>query len=180
MNEEILGIWNDLNEALINFINQKVKNRDFSNDISQEVFIKVYSKIHSLKNQNKIIPWIYQITRNEINNHFRKQQFSAEISDLESSVSDVENLTAEFSKCILPMIDALPEKYKEAVTLSEIEGVSQKDLAVRLNISYSGAKSRVQRGREKLKDLLLACCAISYDKYGNINEYKGNSCSGNC
>ena len=65
MNEEILKIWNDLNKALINFINQKVKNTEISKDISQDVFVKVFSKIDTLKNKDKIIPWIYQITRNQ-------------------------------------------------------------------------------------------------------------------
>jgi RNA polymerase sigma-70 factor (ECF subfamily) len=91
-----------------------------------------------------------------------------------------ENLTTEFSICIVPMIDALPEKYKQAITLSEIEGISQKDLAKNLNISYSGAKSRVQRGREMLKSLLQECCKISTDTYGNITKYKIKNCNNNC
>ena len=79
--------------------------------------------------------------------------------------------TQKFSRCIIPMIKTLPDKYKEALEMSEIEGVSQKEMAKKLNISYSASKSRVQRGREKLKEILIECCEIKTDKYGNVIEY---------
>ena len=155
MDKNTLKTWNAMNEQLFNFVNQKVKDADLSKDIIQDVFIKVFSKIETLDNKDKIVSWIFQITRNEIINHFRKQNFkdsSKEIPELE--ILD-ENLTTEFSKCMLPMINSLPEKYREAIKLSEIDNISQKELAERLNISYSGAKSRVQRGRALLKTLLI-------------------------
>jgi len=180
MNEEIINIWNDLNKALINFINQKIKNSEISKDVSQDVFVKVFLKLDTLKNKDKIIPWVYQITRNEINTYFRKLEFGEE-QEVEDKLEILDkNLTPEFSKCIQPMIDNLPLKYQEAIKLTEIEGVSQKELAKTLDISYSGAKSRVQRGREMLKALLQDCCTISADKYGNITEYKQKNCVNNC
>ena len=180
MNEEILNIWSDLNKGLINFINQKVKNTEISKDISQDVFIKVFSKIDTLKDKDKIIPWIYQITRNEINSHFRKQEFGREIQITDNPKILDESLTVEFSKCIQPMMNSLPLKYQEAIRMTEIEGISQKELAKSINISYSGAKSRVQRGREMLKILLQECCAASSDTYGNIIDYKQKNCINNC
>ncbi len=180
MNKETLIIWNDLNKALVNFINQKVKNTETSKDISQDIFIIVFSKIDTLKNKDKIIPWIYQITRNEINSYFRKQKFGQEIEVVDKSDILDKNLTVEFSKCIQPMINSMPLKYQEAIKMTEIEGVSQKELAKFLDISYSGAKSRVQRGREMLKSLLQECCMIYTDKYGNITDYKQKRCTNNC
>lgn len=180
MDESTLKIWNEMNEQLFNFVNQKVKDSNLSKDIVQDVFIKVFSKIESLKNKDKIVSWIFQITRNEIINHFRKQNFNGSTKEIpELKILD-ENLTTEFSKCMLPMINSLPEKYKEAIKLSEIDNVSQKELAELLNISYSGAKSRVQRGREMLKFSLQNCCTISTDKYGNVTDYKVKDCNGNC
>jgi len=180
MDKEILNIWNDLNERLINFINQKIKDKDVAKDINQDVFVKVFSKLDTLKNKDKIIPWIYQITRNEINTYFRKQTFNQDIEVVDKSDFLEDNLTVEFSKCIQPMINTLPMKYQEAIRLTEIEGISQKELAKKTNISYSGAKSRVQRGREMLKSLLQQCCTVSTDKYGNITDYKQNDCNNPC
>ncbi len=59
-----------------------------------------------------------------------------------------------------------------------MSNLSQKELAKRLNISHSGAKSRVQRGREKLKQLILECCALKSDVYGNLTGEE--SCQGTC
>jgi len=182
MDNDILATWNKVNTKLINFVNQKVKDTDLAKDIVQDVFIKVFSKIDTLNEKDKIVSWIYQITRNEINSYFRNVNHSTKNEN--ENVPDIEisdqSLTKEFSKCVSPMIDVLPDKYKQAITLSEIEGISQKELAATLNISYSGAKSRVQRGRKMLKSLLQECCVISSDSYGNIMKYKNKKCENDC
>ena len=86
---------------------------------------------------------------------------------------------SSLSGCIPAFLDSLPEKYREALFEVEINGLSQLELAKKLDISYSGAKSRVQRGREKLREALLDCCDIAADKYGNILEYSPRkSCDG--
>ena len=182
MEEQLNNMWIELNDSLKSFILKQVKDSHIADDILQDVFLKVNSKIDTLKDETKISSWIFQITRNSIHDHFRsKKNFKTEDFDFEISDTEItENETQKLSRCIKPMIDALPEKYKEAVRLSEIEGLSQKDMADQLNISYSGIKSRVQRGREKLKELLLDCCIIHADKYGNIIEQKEKLCSGKC
>jgi len=89
-----------------------------------------------------------------------------------------ETLNGIISKsCIKPFINKLPPKYREALIASELENQSQKELAESLDISYSGAKSRVQRGREKLKDLIQECCDFEHDKYGNLIQSNSNNCS---
>lgn len=178
MEKTLLQTWIDMNKRLFNFVNQKIKNEDLSKDIIQEVFVKALSNIDQLKNEEKLVNWIYQITRNEIINSFRKSKLVSSNIILPEIADDSHN--QEFSNCILPMINALPDKYKQALTYADIQGVSQKQLALDLNISYSAAKSRVQRGREKLKNLLLECCTISYDVYGNIMEYEDSGCSKTC
>ncbi len=180
MDNDILEIWNNMNKQLFGFVNKKVKNADLAKDIIQDVFLKIFTKIDTLKEKDKIVSWIYQITRNEINTYFRKTKQTTEDNSLVELEEIEENFTVEFSKCVNPMIDALPDKYKQAIVLSEIEGVSQKDLAKTLEISYSGAKSRVQRGREMLKNLLQQCCSVSSDKYGNITEYNSENCANSC
>ena len=66
------------------------------------------------------------------------------------------------------VIEGLPPKYREALTLVDLGGKSQKEVAEALGVSYSGMKSRVQRAREMLKRAILDCCAYEFDKYGNV------------
>jgi RNA polymerase sigma-70 factor, ECF subfamily len=66
------------------------------------------------------------------------------------------------------MIYSLPEPYREALVLTEFDGLSQQQLAERLGISLSGAKSRVQRGRQQLKEMLHECCTFEFDRRGKV------------
>jgi RNA polymerase sigma-70 factor (ECF subfamily) len=68
------------------------------------------------------------------------------------------------------MIRELPEKYREAVQLAEIEGLPQQEIANRLSLTLSGAKSRVQRGRVLLKEVLDQCCTFHVDRRGNVMD----------
>ena len=171
MSKEVLAVWNNVNEQLTNFVYGKVKDFDLSRDIVQDVFLKVFSKIDTLKNREKLVSWIYQITRNEIGSHFRKNKLNVFPKDINEQGLD-SNLTLEVSQCLHPLINSLPEKYREALILADIEKIPQKEIAQRLNISYSGAKSRVQRSREMLKSVIEECCIITTDVYGDVLDYK--------
>ena len=143
-------------------------------------FLKVFTKYETLKNKKKLVSWIYQITRNEIVSHFRKFRYNETSENIDSEDFSEETLTSELTSCISPFINSLPDKYKEAIVLADLENISQKEIAQRLNISYSGAKSRVQRGREMLKSAYEECCTISTDVYGDVIDYKEKKCNTSC
>jgi RNA polymerase sigma-70 factor (ECF subfamily) len=82
--------------------------------------------------------------------------------------------------CLRPMIDSLPPVYRDALIMADLEGISQKKIAEKFNLSLSGAKSRVQRARTLLKDLILKCCNYEFDRYGNIINCTKNPTSDCC
>jgi RNA polymerase sigma-70 factor (ECF subfamily) len=88
-----------------------------------------------------------------------------------------DDVVSELIPCIQEMIDDLPADYRQALILTEYEGLTQKELAQRLGISLSGAKSRVQRAREKLKIMLLNCCHFEFDRLGRVVDYEPHCCS---
>jgi RNA polymerase sigma-70 factor (ECF subfamily) len=69
------------------------------------------------------------------------------------------------------MIAALPESYREAIRLTDLNGLTQIEAAQRSGISFSGMKSRVQRARRQLKSMLEECCRIEVDRRGGIVDY---------
>src|SRR5260221_14706069 len=83
-----------------------------------------------------------------------------------------DDVVSELIPCIQEMIDDLPVDYRQALLLTEYEGLTQRELAERLGLSLSGAKSRVQRAREKLKAMLLDCCHFEFDRLGKIIDYQ--------
>ena len=174
---DTLKIWNDFNDQLLNFIRTKVHDKDAANDILQDVFVKIHSKLSTLSSSEKLTSWIYQITRNSIVDYFRKQKQMAPIKEqaIGENINPDEEMNIE--KCLKPFLNQLSPQYKDALLKTDLGNLSQKEYAHELNISYSGAKSRVQRGREQLKKLITECCNVVADKYGNIVEYH---CQRNC
>lgn len=168
------GIWCEFQTPLKRFISLRVRDQSKVDDILQMVFMKIYEHITDLKEKQNLQSWIYQITRNTIIDYYRSIKPAEKLpSDFEISDTTTEekNFTQEVVACLESTIQVLPEKYREALLLSEIQGLSQKELSKKLNIPYSTAKSRVQRGREELKKLLMGCCHIESDKYGNIIDF---------
>lgn len=93
----------------------------------------------------------------------------AEIDPAEAERDDsLEVLRGHAAQWLPELIAELPETYREAVQLSELEGLPQHEIARRLGLSLSGAKSRVQRGRALLKDVLEQCCRFEFDRRGNL------------
>ena len=174
--------WDSLYNELLNFVHGKVKDKPTAEDIVQDVFIKVHSKSSQLKETEKILGWIYQITRNAVADHFRKnlRQVAPVNVDWESTYHEFNDCV---SHCLKVLMGTLPETYRVPLALAEIEGLSQYEVAQRLNISYSGARSRVQRARKILKQKLDDLYYIKIDSYGNVIscEDRGRCCcSGKC
>lgn len=176
MKNEINTIWLDLNEELYHFILGKIKDEQLAKDIHQEVFLKIQSKIHQLQHTSKLTAWVYQITRNTIIDHFRKQsKITVAISDFDMPEEQGDDFDySKLTNCINQKIGELSMQHKEAIVLTTFQNYSQKELSKHLNISYSGTKSRVQKAREILKDQLLDCPNVETDSTGKLLDFDNN------
>ena len=172
-------IWHEYHARLSAFIRGKVA-EEAADDLLQEVFIKIHAQINSLKEGVKLESWLYQITRNTIVDYYRSKQIMEALPDWleQPQVEEEEAIRQELSSCLEPMIKALPEKYRHAIQMSEMENKTQKEVAEQDGISLSGAKSRVQRGRSLLKNMLSDCCQFEVNKENQILSYekKEKSC----
>ena len=164
---EITSAWQTVESELKAFVYKRVKDKALTDDIVQDVFVKMYTHIDQVKDTEKITAWIYQITRNIIVDHFRRQSKPIILADIESD-SEQHDLNDCVSSCLKEMLQTLPEKYREAIELTEFHNLSQLQLAERLGISYSGTKSRVQRARQMLKERMDQNFVIRMDNYGNV------------
>ena len=165
-------IWNEYSKELKRFVLSKVKDKESCKDILQEVFIKMHSNIHTLKNEEKVKSWLFQITRNAISDFYRTQKLALDVNEVVIKEEEkTSNANVLLSACMELQINKLPLIYKEALMKTEFQKYSQLQLAEELNISYSGAKSRVQRAKEMLKKYFVQCCNVASDKYGNIVSF---------
>ena len=147
----IEDLWDQFHQPLKTYISQRVNDQSIVDDLLQIVFMKIQVHLPNLIDEQKIDSWIYRITRNTIIDFYRTKKTSEILpDDLHfNNRAEEENFTKEATVCIRSTIKRLPEKYREALELTEFQGLSQKELSEKLGISYSGAKSRVQRGRGK-------------------------------
>jgi RNA polymerase sigma-70 factor, ECF subfamily len=180
-------VWRSFSDPLKQFISKRVSNEFDTDDILQDVFIKIHLHIKNLQDAQKIHSWIYQITRHTIIDFYRKRKresiFSKTVVEQDDLLfPDSSDAHEELSKCLKEMVNNLPVSYREAIQFTEFQGMTQKELAQMLGISLSGAKSRVQRARGKLQEMLLTCCQIEFDRRGTVIAYTPHnvSCIDNC
>lgn len=163
-------IWLQFEHKLRAFTISKVSDQAVAEDILQELFIKIHENIDKLNDKTKIQSWIFQICRNLINDYYRdkSKKRSKELHISDSDEEESSEVMNEALEDMVKMMDGLPPEYCEALCLTEFGKLSQKEYADKIGISYSGAKSRVQRARKMLKDMLMNCCHYEFDKYGTV------------
>jgi RNA polymerase sigma-70 factor (ECF subfamily) len=185
MEAEEQVIWEGIRTGLRAFIAKRVGNETEVDDIVQDVWLKMQRGLDGLKDQNRLISWIYRIARHAIIDHYRapgrRREMPAGLAaDLEAhqslssraAASDGSGqLRTELAGCLRPMIERLPGEYRQAVILVDLEGLTQREVAAQLGLSLSGMKSRVQRGRRQLKGMLEACCTIELDRRRGVTDY---------
>jgi len=127
---------------------------------------------------------VYTIARNIIIDYYRKNR--VETVDIDKSPvyeEDENDCSKELSTCIASYINMLPEEYRSIMTLSELENIPQKEIAEQLNMNYVTVRSKIQRGRKKLKEFFSECCTIIQGGKGRIidyssrEEWNSNNCS---
>jgi RNA polymerase sigma-70 factor, ECF subfamily len=158
-------VWEEFHTPLQQFIRRRISDEATAEDVLQDVFLKIHQHMDTLKDVRKLEGWIYQITRNAIIDAYREKRHETtleaeEVLDLPEELPD-DDIVSELLPSVRAMLRNLPEQDRQALVLTEYQGLTQKELAERLGLSFSGAKSRVQRAREKLKQQLLECCATA-------------------
>src|SRR5688500_9056827 len=162
-------IWVELKTNLHRFISRRANNEADADDILQDVFFKIHLNIARLRDTTKIHSWVYQITRNAIIDYYRTRGTDVSLDATPSACDFVKEEPAdsdtdrdEILACLTPMVERLPTEYQRALVMSDVQGIKQAKVADELNLSVSGAKSRVQRARGKMKTMLLDCCHFEF------------------
>ncbi len=173
MTPQLEKIWQQFSGELRRFILSKVRDEMVADDLLQEVFLKIHHGIAQLRDVGRLESWVYRIARNVIHDYYRQQRFfNGELAEIPAEETAVGVPVGEqLAGGLHAMIEALPEIYREPLRLTVFEGLPQAEVARRLGLSVSGAKSRVQRGRQLLKKMLLECCHFEFDRRGMVLDF---------
>ena len=179
-------VFEEFHESLLAFIARRVRDRDTAEDILQDVMLRIHRHAGELQHSSAIGAWVYQIARNAITDHYRRAARREQPAGIEVGGDEAVELEpdenaarSEVAACLRPFLDELPAHHREALTLTELGELSQADAARRLGVSPSGMKSRVQRGRAQLREMLVACCQINLDRRARVTSYEPRG-SGGC
>lgn len=180
--EETEQIWRELSDRLRQFVRARVNSTNDVDDILQNVFLRIHSHFDQLRQSDRLEAWVFQITRNVVTDYFRKQRGESDSIDLVEApeTTSIQTADAELSGCLSSLIGRLQDEQRRALSMYELEGISQKEIAARESISLSGAKSRIQRGRKTLEAMLRACCEFQFDRRGNVLEYEPTDAGCDC
>jgi RNA polymerase sigma-70 factor (ECF subfamily) len=179
------AIWQEFHDGLLGFVRGRVRSREVAEDVVQDVMLRIHRQAAGIERADAVGAWVHQIARNAIIDHYRSARVRREVTTGEidqdaADDSEVEgpDRRGELAACITPLLKRLPAKYREALVLTEVDGLSQADAAARAGVSLSGMKSRVQRARVQLMRVLVDCCEVDLDRRRNVTAYRvrGDGC----
>jgi RNA polymerase sigma-70 factor, ECF subfamily len=175
---EARGAFHEIEVRLRPYVSRRVASPADADDILQEILLRMHRGISTLEESERFGPWVYGVAKRAIADHFRgraRHPFASS-SGFESKAEptseseDGHELEAELAECVALFVARLPSPYREAVTLTELEGLTQREAAEMLGLGVSGMKSRVQRGRARIREMFESCCELSIDARGRVTS----------
>jgi RNA polymerase sigma-70 factor (ECF subfamily) len=145
-------------EKVRNIIYITMNNSALVDDIAQEVFITVYRNLKHFRFESQFTTWLYRITVNRCKDYLRRINVRKIFSPIEDGYEVVEYSTPvennDISKIVMDAVSKLPVKLRMPLILKDIEGFSYQEISETLKCEMGTVKSRIFRGREKLKEIL--------------------------
>lgn len=176
---EARGAWKELEQKLRPYLARRVASPADIDDLLQDIFVKLHQGLVGLRDEERFGGWVYRIANSAIVDRARHRSRAPRTGDTDdvaardlppTSVVPEDDLQSDLGECVALFVSRLASPYREAVTLTELQGLTQREAAEMLGVSLSGLKSRVQRGREKIRNMFEECCQISVDCRGRVIE----------
>jgi RNA polymerase sigma-70 factor (ECF subfamily) len=155
---EFTLLFNRYKRNVYNYALKMTVDNDISEDIVQNVFLKLFENLPNIRNKDSIVYWIFKTARNEIFTHFRKKKVIREkfeplndeyTSGTNYSMSEAFELK-EIKKIVLSMLEELPDEQKEVYLLREYGGLSYNEIARVTEVEEKTVKSRLYKVRQKI------------------------------
>ena len=167
----IFEVWEAYKSSLLGYIKKRVADEDDANDILQDVLLKSYQFCSKGKTVLHLKSWLYKITQNKIIDYYKKNAKNTPFDIDPIYEQNEQSLMGEASDYIKVLLKLLPEEYAIPLFMYDIDGVDQKTISEKLNLTLPNTKSRIQRGRVKLKERFLECCIVSFGESGEMVSF---------
>lgn len=171
--------WQALERRIRPWVAQRVGPADVD-DVMQEVWIRMHRSLHQLRTRDVLVGWVRGIARSAVADHQRMRMRHPLVRGEDATETTIGASTdagddhgdgdpgALLTNAMVVFVAALPRAYREALTLTELEGLTQAKAAEILGISLPAMKSRVLRGRERLRTMIDSCCEVALDARNRV------------
>ncbi len=169
---EFEDVSQELSGPLRRYLERLVGNRATADDLLQETLLKVARGLPDFEGRSSVKTWAFTIATRVATDHFRRPQSRAQMVEIDElgpvHVRDAEIdrqlVVDEMSSCVREVIDSLPEDYRTALVLHDLEGLTAAQVAEIAECSLAAAKIRIHRARLRLKDALNQECSFYRDE----------------
>jgi RNA polymerase sigma-70 factor, ECF subfamily len=167
----LMQAWADYEQTLRGWLRHQIQDRALAEDLLQDVFLKAMRQGQRFCNIANARAWLFEVTRNALADHLRARRESVELPE-DLAVEKVEMAAIDgLTACLPRVLSELSAEDRDAITCCDLQGMSQADYAVRIGVGLSGAKSRVQRARARLKQQLSRACQVRLDTEGRVCDF---------
>ncbi len=172
----------EFSARLRSFIRRRVRDDATADDLTQETLLKVYRSRGALRDDQRLEAWLYRIARTTLIDFYRRTRPTEELPVVLAAEApdELAEFRANVSATTKRFLEELPELYREPVRLAELEGLPLAKIALRSGLSLTAVKSRVQRGRARLKKKLQDCCRFEFDRHGKVIGWESRSAERCC
>ncbi|MEK7398140.1 MAG: sigma-70 family RNA polymerase sigma factor [Candidatus Poribacteria bacterium] len=168
---EAFGVLVDkYKQGIFAFVYAKLRNFQDAQDVTQEVFLKAYKDLHSLKRWESFAYWLYRIAYSRCAEFLRKNSKRIDldfIEDQDSKIMDVPSLDYyredQLSESVRDALDSLPQAYREVLMLHYFGGMNSNEIANALGASPTAIRMRMSRAREQLKEEIIAMMGTAFE-----------------
>ena len=161
--------WRAHKNELRSFLAARCANAGEADDLLQEVFLRAVAQGRDFCGIENPRAWLFHVARNLLIDRMRLTREQVELpDDLADESRDEPPAVDVLSQCLPRVLAELPEPDREAITLCDLQGMTQQDYARRLGLSVPAAKSRVQRARRRLQARLVDACQVKFDERGQV------------
>ena len=159
----------ELSEPVLHYLERYVGERALADDLWQETLLRVHQGLSTFGGKSSIKTWVFSIASRVAADYYRQPGRKARMVELDEEQADIGMSTDErvvvdeMNECVRQVINGLPDAYREALVLHDIEGLSAEQTAEVLGCTVATAKIRIHRARIRLKKALESACEFYRD-----------------
>lgn len=161
-------------QPVLRYLERYVGNRTIAEDLQQETLVRIAKGLPAFAGRSSLKTWAFSIASRVAADYFRQPDRQAQIVDLDEvgEVADPEPeingrlIEDEMNRCVRQVIDSLPDTYRSALILHDLEGLSAEQVAQICDCTLANAKIRIHRARGRLKEALNQACSFYHDGNG--------------